>query len=294
MNSAARDNARLFALSSYSISIIVGRTNMAENKNLTATELPWLIFTLSGNAYSVNSKYVNGLEMKSDRITPLPHAPEVYCGMVERRGEVYPLLNMRKVFGFKPLDDELGEFRKLVEDKIAEEKAWFNNLMSQFENGGSIHITKAQNNIKFFEKLSEYNSAVNAKLETAKRAYGELSKVLNEALAADSQKEKEELMNKARTESFRQVLKALDGIVKAQENSFREIVVVLNDGEQMLGLLVDQVLAVDKISSVVGSERMRVLMQSKYFEGVARNDRVDLEILVINEDELLKLSDVDK
>lgn len=267
---------------------------MAEDINLTAAELPWLIFTLGGNAYAVNSKYVNGIEMRPDRITPLPKAPDVYCGMVERRGEVYPLLNMRKVFGFKALDDELGEFKKLVEDKIAEEKAWFNSVMSQFESGGNIHIAKAQNGNKFFEKMSEYGSEVSAKLTAVKRAYGELSKTLNEAAAAESPKERDELLNKARTESFRQVLKSLDGVVKAHENSFREIVVVLNDGEQMLGLLVDQVLAVDKIRSVTGSERMKVLMQSDYFEGVARNDRVDLEILVINEDELLKLSDVKK
>lgn len=266
---------------------------MAENKDMTAAELPWLIFTLSGNAYAVNSKYVNGIEMKSDRITPLPQAPDVYCGMVERRGEVYPLLNMRKVFGFKSLDDEMKEFKKLVEDKIAEEKAWFNNLMSQFEKSNNVHMTKANNNSRFFDMLAEYSSAANAKLETAKRAFRELSNVLNEAAAADPE-DKAAILNRARTESFRQVLKALDGIVKAHENTINEIVVVLNDGEQMLGLLVDQVLAVDKIRAVSGSERMRVLMQSKYFEGVARNDRVDLEILVINEEELLKMSDVEK
>lgn len=263
---------------------------MAENKNVTASELPWLIFTLGGNAYAVNSRYVNGIEMKSDRITPLPQAPEVYCGMVERRGEVYPLLNMRKVFGLKSLDEELGEFRKLVEDKIGEEKAWFSKIISQLESGGNAHIVN-QNNHKFFDMLSEYGSAVTAKVDKAKRAFGNLSEILNDIQAA-APEEKEVLLNRAKSEVFKQVLISLDGIVKAQENSFREIVVVLNDGDQMLGLLVDQVLAVDKIRSVTGSERMRVLMQSKYFEGVARNDRVDIEILVINEDELLKLSDV--
>lgn len=266
---------------------------MAENKNITDSELPWLIFTLNGNAYAVNCSYVNGIEMKSERITPLPQAPEVYCGMVERRGEVYPILNMRKVFGFKSLDEELEEFRKLVEDKIAEEKAWFGKIISQLENGDNVHIIN-QNNNKFFDIFAEYDSsAVNAKIEKAKRAFNDLSAALNNVLTAVPE-EKEMLLNRAKNEAFRQVLVSLDGIVKAQESSFREIVVVLNDDSQMLGLLVDQVLAVDKVHSVTGSERMRVLLQSKYFEGVARNDRVDLEILVINEEELLKLSDVKK
>lgn len=266
---------------------------MAENKNLTDSELPWLIFTLSGNAYAVNSKYVNGIEMKSERITPLPKAPDVYCGMVERRGEVYPILNMRKVFGFKSLDEELGEFRNLIEEKIAEEKAWFGKIISQIESGDNVHIIN-QNNNKFFDKLAECDSsAVTAKLEKAKRAFNDLSAALNDVLTA-APAEKEMLLSRAKNEAFRQVLVSLDGIVKAQESAFREIVVVLNGESQMLGLLVDQVLAVDKIRSVTGSERMRVLMQSKYFEGVAQNDRVDLEILVINEEELLKLSDVKK
>lgn len=267
---------------------------MAENKNPTATELPWLIFTLSGNAYAVNSKYVNGIEMKSDRITPLPKAPNVYCGMVERRGEVYPLLNMRKVFGFKSLDEELAEFKKLVENKITEEKSWFQKVISQVESGGNVHVAKEQNNSKFFDELAKYSSSVNAKLEKAKKAYGELSKELN-VVAGAAPEDKSKLLGGVRGGAFRQVLISLDEVAKAQEeDAVRETVVVLSDGGQMLGLLVDQVLAVDKIRSIVGSERMRVLMQSNYFEGVARNDRVDLEILIINEDELLKLSDVDK
>lgn len=265
---------------------------MAENNNITASELPWLIFTLSGNAYAVNSEYVNGIEVKSDKITPLPKAPDVYCGMVERRGEVYPLLNMRKVFGFKSLDEELGEFRKLIEDKIAEEKAWFKGIISQLESGGNVHIIN-QNNNNFFDKLAEYSSAINAKIEKAKRAFNELSGILNDILAA-APEEKEMLLNRAKNEAFKQVLKALDGIVKAQESSFRETVVVLSDGDQMLGLLVDQVLAVDKINPVSGSEKMRALMQSEYFEGVAQNNRVNLEILIINEEKILKLSDVKK
>ena len=89
------------------------------------------------------------------------------------------------------------------------------------------------------------------------------------------------------------VLAAIDEAENAYKSTFKETVVVLTEGEQTIGLLVDKVLAVDKISFINGGGSMNLLMQSKYFCNVARCARFDMEILVIDESELLTLSDVD-
>ena len=89
------------------------------------------------------------------------------------------------------------------------------------------------------------------------------------------------------------IIDAMDESEHAYKSTFKETVVVLKSGDQMLGLLVDKVLAVDKVQFIEGSGNLKLLAQSKYFSTVARNDKIDLEILVINEKELMKLSDVD-
>lgn len=260
--------------------------------NVSNSALPWLIFTLSGNAYAVNSEFVNGIEMKQSKITPIPDAPDEYCGMVERRGEIYPIINMRKVFSFDTLEAENESYEMLVTEKKDEIKNWFENIISRAENmESSENASLPQEAAQGREMLAEFRSSslAGAKIHKAEKVFDTLSGLLSGAAAANGEN-KEFYMIKAKNDCLPQIMRALDDAVTAQKKAFRETVVTISNGSNMIGLLVDQVLAVDKISSVTGSERMRSLMQSKYFESVAKNDRIDLEILVINEEELLRLS----
>lgn len=262
--------------------------------NVSNSALPWLIFTLSGNAYAVNSEFVNGIEMKQSEITPMPDAPDEYCGMVERRGEIYPIINMRKVFSFDTLEAENESYKTLITDKKDEIKNWFDSLIGRAENmDNAENASLPQEAAQGKEMLAEFRSTslAGAKIHKAEKVFDTLSGLLIDAAAAKGEN-KEFYMVKARNDCLPQIMRALDDAVTAHKNTFRETVVTISDGSHMIGLLVDQVLAVDRISSVTGSDRMRALMKSKYFESVAKNDRIDLEILVINEEELLQFSRV--
>lgn len=261
-------------------------------ENVINSPLPWLIFTLSGNAYAVNSEFVNGIEMKHKKITPMPDAPDLYCGMVERRGEVYPIINMRKVFSFKTLEDENESYKALVTEKKDEIKVWFEGIISRAEDMGNAENTGLpEEAADGKEMLADFRSSslAGAKIHKAEKVFDSLGELLNSAASAKGEN-KEFYMGKVKNDCLPRIMTALDDAVTAHKNTFRETVVTISDGRRMMGLLVDQVLAVDKIRSVTGSERMRSLMKSKYFESVAKNDRIDPEILVINEEELLGLS----
>lgn len=262
--------------------------------NVSNSALPWLIFTLSGNAYAVNSEFVNGIEMKHTKITPIPDAPEEYCGMVDRRGEIYPIINMRKVFGFDTLEAENESYKMLIAEKKDEIKNWFEGMIGRAEDmENAENASLPQEAAQGREMLADFRSSslAGAKIHKAEKVFDTLSELLSGAAAAKGES-KEFFMIKVKNDCLPQIMKALDDAVTAHEKNFRETVVTISDGRHTLGLLVDQVLAVDTLISVTGSDRMRVLMKSKYFESVAKNDRIDPEILVINEEELLQFSRV--
>lgn len=274
--------------------------DLYNNENINVAEdLPWLIFTLDDKAYAVNSKFVNGIEMKPKIVTPIPEAPEAYCGVVQRRGEVYPLLDMRKVFHFSTLDEEAADFRVMMEQRKADHVNWVNTLEHCVETGETFTLATDSHKCAlglWYDEFTQSHPSASVLLKKIEEPHRKLHDTACEVFAAADKGDKEtiaKLIKRVRTDYMPKVIAAIDDAENAYKSTFKETVVVLTEGDQMLGLLVDKVLAVDKISFINGGGSMNLLLQSKYFCNVARCARFDMEILVIDERELLTLSDVD-
>lgn len=276
---------------------------MAENYTAAAaagerTELPWLIFTLNEQAYAVNSKYVNGIDMKPNSITALPDAPDIYCGLVERRGEVYPLLNMRKTFHFPSVDDETEEFGKMIEQRKNDHIKWIDTFERCMQSREKFTLAVDPHKCAFGKWYDQFIKGTHTitfhikKIEEPHRLLHETAAMIINAMSRGEDKKAEVLFKKLKNEYYPRVISVLNEVKDVYRSTYRETVVVLADENQKMGLLVDEILAVDKVESVTGGGSMNLLMQSKFFKRVVRNDKIDMEILVVDEDELLKLSEV--
>ena len=62
------------------------------------SEYPWIMFSINGTAYAVNSKYVLSIEILEE-ITPLVDAPHYCPGITESRGDYIELIDTRILFG---------------------------------------------------------------------------------------------------------------------------------------------------------------------------------------------------
>src|SRR5215211_7673794 len=62
----------------------------------------YILCELAGATYGVPSAVVQHIEM-IERITPIPNAPAAVEGVVFSRGQVIPVLNVRRRFGFEPI-----------------------------------------------------------------------------------------------------------------------------------------------------------------------------------------------
>jgi purine-binding chemotaxis protein CheW len=61
---------------------------------------PFILFEVAGTTYAVRSDSVQQVQM-IEQITPLPNAPVAVEGVVQSRGAVIPVLNLRARFGFE-------------------------------------------------------------------------------------------------------------------------------------------------------------------------------------------------
>lgn len=75
-------------------------------------EFPWLIFKLEKNLYTINSKMITSIVMIPDEITYLPNVTEYLTGLIQLRGNVVPLIDLKSLFKISNLSDEITEDNK--------------------------------------------------------------------------------------------------------------------------------------------------------------------------------------
>ena len=92
---------------------------MSDNKdqNVLREEIQMLTFALEGVTYGVDVHQIR--EVKNfEGVTPVPYAPDYIKGVTNLRGEVVPVIDMRKRFGLadRKGNDEMG-IMVIVQDK---------------------------------------------------------------------------------------------------------------------------------------------------------------------------------
>lgn len=70
--------------------------------------MEYVIFTLDGEYYGINIHNVENIEKKAN-ITRVPHTKTYVMGIMNLRGNVIPVIDLRKRFGLaeKPVDDDM-------------------------------------------------------------------------------------------------------------------------------------------------------------------------------------------
>ena len=88
---------------------INNQTNLIE-------EMQMLTFTLDNVLYGVNVNQVR--EVKNfEGVTPVPYAPNYVKGVTNLRGEVIPVIDLRKRFGLNDKKDDTTNIMIIVQDK---------------------------------------------------------------------------------------------------------------------------------------------------------------------------------
>ncbi len=61
-------------------------------------DFPWLIFKINKKLYTVNSKMITSIVIKPEEITFVPRVSDYMNGLIHLRGNVVPLIDLKKLF----------------------------------------------------------------------------------------------------------------------------------------------------------------------------------------------------
>ncbi len=269
-------------------------------EKMSNNSLPWLIFNICDNIYAIHSKNVTSIITPPDRITPIPDASENYRGVIEVRGEIYPLLDMRKLFKKKSLEEECQSFIEMMDRRERDHLEWAEELERSVAEDKEFTLTSDPHACKFGIWYDEYKkSAVNAdyvlhKIDKPHKQLHYTADLIASARAMPDSPEKtfrlKELVRMVAEEYVPEIRAIIDESKRKYRSFYRETFILLKTESYNLAIAVDKVLAVDSILQIEGKSSMNMIINSRYFIGVARNRRVDGDILMINDDKIIDIA----
>lgn len=256
---------------------------MEPNKNL-----PWIIFDLKHQLYAISTEMVTGIS-QIPSITAVAGAPSMFLGVCNIRGRVVPILNLKALLkindgaeetekmltalGYKSggVDDYLKELRRCVEsgEKFAVDSNYF---------GDSIdcrHFHEKSETAAFIKKIHD--------LQKELEGYG---------TAANSGKD---VMAQA-VNCGKQLINTVNSAIDYISDTSKRMMICLSDDassmDPCMAFTVDTVKAVDQLELVSDREGGKALFMSGQIYGVAHNDKLKGEILVIDNNEVIKTVNV--
>lgn len=251
-----------------------------------ATDL-YLIFNLRGLLFALPVTAVREM-LVMPKVSAVAGAPEYVRGVINLRGRVLPLVDLRAFIGLgSALAGAKGFINKITSFE-EDHRAWFEDLTAalsedrEFTGHRSLEDCELGRwHTTFRAKRSLYLDEAVTRLDQPHRL---LHQMAQEALAAADRKSALSLLAKAKSGPQVKLAEAFENLRQTIRDTTRELVVVLDSGKTGSAVAVDAVDSVDRLTLAAGEEisEMVIGLDKELIKGVARRGDSDKLILILD------------
>lgn len=256
----------------------------------TNQELPWLIFKVRKNNYAINTNMVISIMKMVDEFIEVPDNQNYIRGIINLRGDIIPLIDLKVLLKEKSNHERAVEFTKTIDRKIIEIREWVAAFVEKIEEdkifsmagskeesefikwlliskerekGLEYHISKILESVY---KLFEYSDKYNLDVQEGKK----LSRI-----------EKKRLLFNMRDDCAEDIFSMMKESLSLYENIMQEMIIELEYEGMKAGIIVDKVDAIDTIEKELGQAKLNPNMYAtKFIEGVAKTSKTSQLVLL--------------
>lgn len=257
---------------------------MSEVEN-NKVETPWLTFRIKDKLFAVNTKYVENIVNKVDKLSKIPYTSENVRGVFNLMGKVIPVVDMRILFGLPTIDNEVKTFFNEIDKRKDEHNAWVERLLECLNQGIQPDVLVDHKYCKFgqwfysFETDNQNLQFVLKKIEEPHAKLHSLAKLKIE----DLKNNVEELENtkKLAVQYREKVLNLLDEMKEPYKEAYKELWVVVGNEENKIGITVDEVISAGDITIIDREKQNEIVNTYSWVNDVAVLADNDIPIFVV-------------
>lgn len=256
---------------------------------------PSIIFRLKDDYYSVSSESVQTI-MQMPAFKKIPNSDPMITGIFMLRDVTVPLLDMRVAFEMKTINDEYKEFCEMIDLRKQDHVIWVDELRRCTATGSKFTLAKDAHKCEFGRWYDSYDTEHNIvlshlhQIEIPHHRLHNSANVIEEMLAQDNQEGIKEVMAKIDNDYMPKILNLLEETKQIYREAYREMVLVLTGRSKSIGLIVDEVMAVEVLGDVSGDDAVRRLNNTRYISGVKKSEKINEIIMDIDANRLINIA----
>lgn len=267
---------------------------MSEDKIRSSSDnFPWLIFKLEDNAFAVNCECITSITILPENITKIPHMAGHMRGVLNLRGTIIPLLDMRSLFGLEALSSRTD----FLQVHIQSHKNWVDKLLETIDTKKPFELSLDPHKCAFgiwYDSYTSDNNMVAHQLKKIDEPHKRLHAIGAEVMGLikeetpESTQKIEELKEELTETIIPALMSTLERTDEMFKDSIREMIIVLEFSNTKIGLIVDEVHSVDQLTYLSkDATDVKSSYDSRYVKGVGKSSKSDDMILLIDEDMIL-------
>lgn len=219
---------------------------------------PWVVFRLENDLFSVSARHVRSL-VSLDAVAKVPCVPADIRGVMNLRGQVIQLLDLRLRLGMRPVEQAVRDFGDMLDQRRRDHENWLHELRNCTLEQREFKLATDPHQCAF----GRWHDAFQARTPDMKKLLKQFDRPHQQihataarvmALkAAKKDKEALDLLEAAWQGEF-QIMSRLftalkDEMMQAYRDSWREIALVIEESLGRWALIVDEVIAVEPLES---------------------------------------------
>ncbi|MCL2083774.1 MAG: chemotaxis protein CheW [Oscillospiraceae bacterium] len=249
-------------------------------------ESPFALFAVDKVVYGVSSAHVLSIEILQ-KPTPLVNAPHYTPGILDFRGDMIPLIDLRRLFGKQKRGEELRAF---MEQSRVEHERWMLEIETAAAEGREPFLGECQLDgwlTGFTSRGNSLNMHVQKMVSPHKSLHKDGGSVAA-LIRAGKRDEAVALCRKLRATHYKTIMNLISTTVDAYFDGVHDMLIVLNVDGVTKGVVADEIVSVEYIGKFV-EMHMAQSAQSKYVKTIAKRDRDNSTVLMLDETLLIGL-----
>lgn len=245
-------------------------------EELEKTDYPYIVFKIKGNLFAIKSENITAI-MQLPNYVGMPQSGPGVQGVFIYRGRAALLLNFRRMLGQITMEEEYKEFSAMLDQRKQDHINWVTELERTVKHDEKFTLATDPHKCAFGKWYDNYKSNDNNIMFLLKKikephdnlhmAAHRVETCKRDCANCEHKRCLREILMEVKDVYMARVLELLDEAKALFKEKYKEMVLVVGE-ERPVGIMVDEVLAVEALDDMEHTHRTDIVIESPYISGL--------------------------